>query len=147
MADRPRAISNEELFLVNLRDRLRCRRCGLTPARKATYHRGFEYHHLVHWADGGPNVVENLILLCYGCHDLYHGTGMNDFPPTGGDPPATLACANCNATSDPRQLEVNCGWYRCPACRERVHLLDHFDYAESNDLLKPRAARDGATSG
>ncbi|HWB72464.1 MAG TPA: DUF222 domain-containing protein, partial [Egibacteraceae bacterium] len=32
-------------------------------------------HHVVHWADGGATDVENLVLLCSGCHGAVHERG------------------------------------------------------------------------
>lgn len=31
-------------------------------------------HHVVHWADGGPTALANLVLLCRPHHRLVHGT-------------------------------------------------------------------------
>ena len=130
--DPSRAIPNRELFCVNLRDALRCRSCGRTPARRETYHRGFEYHHLQHRADGGPDSAENVVLLCRRCHDRHH-RGRDDeiaLPTTAGRVPGEFACRQCGAGNDPRAVEMNCGWYRCGTCGERVHLFDHFALSE-----------------
>ncbi|MBW3562617.1 MAG: DUF222 domain-containing protein [Actinobacteria bacterium] len=48
-----------------IRDGARCRMCGrgdrlLIP------------HHCVHWADGGPTDLDNLVLVCWACHQLVH---------------------------------------------------------------------------
>jgi hypothetical protein len=32
-------------------------------------------HHIVHWADGGPTIVENLIMVCSHHHRLLHDDG------------------------------------------------------------------------
>ena len=36
------------------------------------HRRWVEAHHLVHWADGGPTVLENLALLCTRHHTYVH---------------------------------------------------------------------------
>ena len=130
--DPDRAVPNRELFLVNLRDRLCCRVCGKPPEKKATYHRGFEYHHLQHRAAGGPDVAENLIVLCYGCHDKHHRQPDKiELPASAGNPPDNFACGSCGETLDPRRVVMNCGWYRCGYCDEKVHLFDHFGFEEA----------------
>ena len=40
------------------------------PGCGATY--GLQAHHLIHWEDGGPTELENLILLCPYHHRLHH---------------------------------------------------------------------------
>jgi len=52
-----------------LRDGGRCRFPGCDA------HLFVEAHHLVHWADGGPTSLENLILLCSRCHTWTHEGG------------------------------------------------------------------------
>ena len=57
-------------------------------------------HHIVHWADGGPTDLDNLVLLCGEHHRLIHDTPwqvrlnptdrLPEFlppPPRGTDPP------------------------------------------------------------
>jgi 5-methylcytosine-specific restriction endonuclease McrA len=34
-----------------------------------------EAHHKVHWADGGPTSLDNLVLLCRRHHRMAHGQG------------------------------------------------------------------------
>jgi hypothetical protein len=58
-----------------------------------------EPHHIVHWADGGPTDIGNLVLLCTTHHDLVHhgrwtvrftGSRASLHPPaahSSGDPP------------------------------------------------------------
>ena len=48
------------------RDDGRCRFPGCCS------HLFLEAHHLVHWADGGPTILENLILLCWRHHTWQH---------------------------------------------------------------------------
>ena len=102
------------------------------PGARATYHRGYGYHHVRHRADGGPDVAENVVLLCRLCHDLHHKgkAGHVAIPTAAGDPPASFDCRNCGNLLDPRKCRMNCGWYECHACGERTHLFDHFAYAE-----------------
>ncbi|PID63536.1 MAG: hypothetical protein CSB44_01385 [Gammaproteobacteria bacterium] len=33
---------------------------------------GLEAHHIVHWVDGGPTDIDNLMLLCHYHHTLVH---------------------------------------------------------------------------
>jgi len=33
-------------------------------------------HHVVHWADGGPTALPNLLLLCRGHHTMIHERGF-----------------------------------------------------------------------
>ena len=63
--------------LVN-RDR-RCRFAGCTaPAPRC------EAHHILHWAQGGPTAIENLLLLCWHHHHLVHEAGFTiTLDPTG----------------------------------------------------------------
>ncbi|TDO44945.1 HNH endonuclease [Kribbella sp. VKM Ac-2527] len=69
----PLDVGTEERFVnramrraLNTRDK-GCIVCGAPPAM-------CEAHHLVHWANGGPTRVENLVLLCKAHHiDVHHG--------------------------------------------------------------------------
>jgi hypothetical protein len=118
-------ISNRVCFAVNLRDRLCCRVCGRAPVSKQGYHAGFEYHHVQQRAHGGEDEPENLVLLCHPCHTRWHQNKLQlpDFGPLAW--PAPFACACCGHVNDPREIEMNCGWYECGGCRERTHLFDH----------------------
>lgn len=42
-------------------------------------------HHLVHWADGGPTALDNLVLLCRRHHTLVHEQGFGVERPVNGD--------------------------------------------------------------
>jgi hypothetical protein len=42
-----------------------------------TQHRHVDAHHLVHWADGGPTSLDNLVLLCRHHHRLVHEGGFS----------------------------------------------------------------------
>ncbi|MGO1181738.1 MAG: HNH endonuclease signature motif containing protein [Micrococcaceae bacterium] len=44
-----------------------CARPGCTAP--ASWSQG---HHIRHWAEGGPTDLDNLVLLCPGCHRLVH---------------------------------------------------------------------------
>ncbi|TDO33937.1 HNH endonuclease [Kribbella sp. VKM Ac-2527] len=69
----PLDVGTEERFVnramrraLNARDK-GCVVCGAPPAM-------CEAHHLVHWAEGGPTRVDNLVLLCKRHHiDVHHG--------------------------------------------------------------------------
>ena len=45
-------------------------RCCVVPGCGAT--RGLHAHHIVHWEDGGPTELNNLVLLCPYHHRLHH---------------------------------------------------------------------------
>ncbi|TDO45853.1 HNH endonuclease [Kribbella sp. VKM Ac-2527] len=69
----PLDVGTEERFVnramrraLNARDK-GCVVCGAPPAM-------CEAHHLVHWANGGPTRVDNLVLLCKAHHiEIHHG--------------------------------------------------------------------------
>lgn len=53
--------------LVDERDGYRCKLCG-SPI-------GLHHHHIRFRSAWGSDTIDNLILLCYKCHDIYaHGT-------------------------------------------------------------------------
>lgn len=64
---RDASLGQRDCLLV--RDRA-CRGCG-APAHLCAP------HHCVHWADGGPTDMSNLVLLCYHCHQLVHEGGWH----------------------------------------------------------------------
>jgi hypothetical protein len=47
------------------RDGYRCRMCGIT---NGIYH----LHHIAYRSEGGPHTHNNLITLCFRCHDRVH---------------------------------------------------------------------------
>jgi hypothetical protein len=49
-------------------------RCCAVPGCGAT--RGLHAHHIVHWEDGGPTELDNLVLLCPYHHRLHHRGGI-----------------------------------------------------------------------
>jgi len=65
---------------VIVRDR-RCRFPGCD--RPPTW---CDAHHVVHWADGGPTAVANLLLLCRRHHRLVHQRGGFQLEPADGRP-------------------------------------------------------------
>jgi hypothetical protein len=52
---------------------LRDRHCRFPECRRP--HRWCDGHHAVHWADGGPTALANLLLLCRRHHRLLHQPG------------------------------------------------------------------------
>ena len=46
-------------------------------------HRFVEAHHIIHWFDGGPTDLENLVLLCWRHHHLVHEGGWTLTGPAG----------------------------------------------------------------
>ncbi|MGE3288516.1 MAG: DUF222 domain-containing protein [Pseudonocardia sp.] len=54
---------------VTARDR-GCARCGRPPS-------WCEMHHLIPWEHGGPTSIDNLALVCRGCHRLIHHAGWD----------------------------------------------------------------------
>jgi hypothetical protein len=62
---------------VHARDGGRCRAPGCN-------NRTTQIHHIVHWADGGPTCIENLISLCDRHHWLVHEGEWTISGPQGG---------------------------------------------------------------
>ncbi|MBW3579044.1 MAG: HNH endonuclease [Actinobacteria bacterium] len=56
--------STAQINALVARDR-RCRRCG-APASHC------QAHHITWWEHGGPTDLDNLVLVCWACHDLIH---------------------------------------------------------------------------
>ena len=54
---------------LNARDQHRCTFPGCNARR-------CDAHHVVHWMDGGPTALDNLVLLCRRHHTLLHDTGF-----------------------------------------------------------------------
>jgi HNH endonuclease len=56
------------------RDKFACKKCewSLDKKHPADKRSLLELHHIEHHADGGENVVENLVTLCNVCHDDVH---------------------------------------------------------------------------
>jgi predicted restriction endonuclease len=52
---------------------LRDRRCRFPGCDRP--HSWCDAHHVVHWADGGPTAVPNLLLLCRHHHRMVHQAG------------------------------------------------------------------------
>ena len=70
-----RKIPDPVRVAVLKRDDYSCRKCGWNHATREEADRLrnlIELHHITHHADGGENVLENLIALCNVCHDDVH---------------------------------------------------------------------------
>ena len=54
------------------RDEQQCQRCGdqVTPTDEDGP--SFEVHHIIPFSAGGPDTVDNLIVLCSDCHTTAH---------------------------------------------------------------------------
>jgi hypothetical protein len=61
-----RLVSDQQYRALALRDDGRCAH----PGCESTWY--LEAHHVVHWIDGGPTDMDNLILLCGAHHDAHH---------------------------------------------------------------------------
>ena len=56
---------------VYRRDGFRCALCDDT--------RGLQIHHVVRRSQGGTNLPQNLITLCWRCHAVAHGTVLPEY--------------------------------------------------------------------
>ena len=65
-------IPNSVRRSVYRRDGYRCALCD-----SAT---GLEIRRIVHRSEGGSNLPQNLITLCWKCHAVAHGTRMPEYP-------------------------------------------------------------------
>jgi hypothetical protein len=61
-----RLVSDQQYRALALRDIGRCAH----PGCESTWY--LEAHHVIHWIDGGPTDMDNLILLCGAHHDAHH---------------------------------------------------------------------------
>ncbi len=121
------SLDNRTCFTVNLRDKLRYRRCGAAPLSRESYHRGFEYYHVQPRREGGEHIVENAILLCHECHTLLHQKrialeNLGDLAP-----PLSFQCAACEGILFVENVTMNSGWYLCDHCTAKTPLFDHFE--------------------
>lgn len=80
-----RTVTATQFRALLIRDR-HCKHPGCTSVR------GLEAHHVVHWIDGGPTDMANLVLLCERHHHLLHDSafrvealGRQRFRFIGGD--------------------------------------------------------------
>jgi len=76
--------------------RLRDQHCRFPNCRRT---RWVQIHHIIHWADGGPTDLDNLITLCGYHHRLIHEDGWT----IGGDPNDTITwCHPYGTPFEPR---------------------------------------------
>ncbi|MCV7197133.1 HNH endonuclease signature motif containing protein [Mycobacterium angelicum] len=62
--------------------------------------RGLHAHHLLHWEDGGPTELANLVLLCPYHHRLHHRRAIT----ISGDPTALIVTDNTGRALSPGSL-------------------------------------------
>ena len=79
-SSKARVVSPKLRRLLERRDRHCCQFPGCGSTRR------LHAHHVIHWADGGPTELDNLILLCHFHHHVVHeggwsitGTGAGGF--------------------------------------------------------------------
>ncbi len=73
---RPPVSLKLKIAILN-RDKLRCVQCKTrlkirTLTKKTLFMKGGTFHHIVPLIYGGPNIVENICLLCTACHNKVH---------------------------------------------------------------------------
>jgi hypothetical protein len=61
-----RLVSDQQYRALAIRDDGRCAH----PGCESTWY--LQAHHVIHWIDGGPTDMDNLILLCGSHHDAHH---------------------------------------------------------------------------
>jgi len=71
VSDKKRFVSRRLRRALGRRDRNQCRFPGCCATRR------LDAHHIIHWANGGPTVLDNLILLCSFHHHQVHEGGWN----------------------------------------------------------------------
>ncbi|OBF31118.1 hypothetical protein A5719_04575 [Mycolicibacterium peregrinum] len=82
-------------------------RCCVVPGCGAT--RGLHAHHIIHWEDGGPTDLDNLVLVCPYHHRAHHRGGITITGPayrlvvtdSAGKPLASRSLARPPTTSPP----------------------------------------------
>ena len=82
-------ISNKTRKAVYRRDGYRCALCDDS--------RGLQIHHVVLRSQGGTNLPQNLITLCWKCHAVAHGTVLPEY---GDVQPADIAQACVEYVAD-----------------------------------------------
>jgi 5-methylcytosine-specific restriction endonuclease McrA len=73
--DEKRQISDEEKIAVFAKTAC-CEMCQ----KEFKDYREAEYHHRERYADGGKSKMENIMVLCDGCHDRIHGKSPVELP-------------------------------------------------------------------
>jgi HNH endonuclease len=74
-----RAVPRRIRRALNRRDQNRCQFLGCDATRR------LHAHHIIHWANGGPTELDNLVLVCNFHHHLVHEHGWNiEHNPDGG---------------------------------------------------------------
>lgn len=130
--------------LLEERDHGRCRFPACQRRRR------LHAHHIVHWADGGPTDLSNLVLLCPFHHQLVHehgfsmtidratltfhrpdGTAIDASPPTTGDPALDHLDPRLHAAPPVTDETTTPEWWGDP-----MHVLDAVDGL----LRRPEAA-------
>jgi 5-methylcytosine-specific restriction endonuclease McrA len=58
-----------DYFGYDISDWIGCERCPKTAT---------EIHHIIFKSQGGKDVIENLMAICYDCHQIVHNNRDND---------------------------------------------------------------------
>ena len=69
-------MSKDEEFEIRDHRQPVCADCGTS---KGPFHK----HHIILLSDGGPDIPENMALLCQECHQFYHSAGLVYFDNEG----------------------------------------------------------------
>ena len=113
-----------------IRDRGRCQFTGCHQTRH------LKAHHLIHWADGGPTDLDNLILLCQFHHTTVHEGGITITRSADGwqfTMPDGTICQNWH-TDIPLANRLR---YLNQQARHRIEAVDSFHHPDAK-TIQPR---------
>ena len=124
--DGPLGVGRTQRFVTaKLRRALDRRDGGCCQFPGCTATKRLHAHHIVHWVDGGPTELINLILLCHFHHHVVHDAGWNIDPttrafiaPDKGAVSSHPAMANADIADMLTDLVWTCLLYTSPSPRD-----------------------------